>query len=390
MLSLVLVAAVVVQDLDRTWTVPDLSIGPVPEGRLEPFRESFQKYSNVFGVHVFATERVPDDKLRHVASVMAEYLDNDEDGTPDNPLVAAALADRDAYMVMSYDERGIDRIDPEVWHREGFHAGQFQFALETAPGNGEFDATLEEVLHLITAHGWANAYPATWGERRGTEVADCLDRARGGHFVEVPRQYPDDAWFSYDDETCEYQCMVTEYVYWALTSLLGAQQSDERCAEIHEEWRACTPKAIKAQDPWIVELLQRPKYRFPTRLPDGIYAPADGGRAVRGGQNGAIVRSDLGERGPIMLDGLQLFPRRPNLSRMDMIKEAAGSLLVSVAFDSSGKPVEASIVRTCGVPEIDRSILASMYTWRASGDRLASLQADERVSVQLEIMLKAK
>ena len=73
-----------------------------------------------------------------------------------------------------------------------------------------------------------------------------------------------------------------------------------------------------------------------------------------------------------------------------MIKEAAGSLLVSVAFDSSGKPVEASIVRTCGVPEIDRSILASMYTWRASGDRLASLQADERVSVQLEIMLKAK
>lgn len=272
-LMLLLVLAFTIET-ERSWTVPDLEVGPVPGGRLEPFQKGFKKYSNVFGVHIFATERVPDDKVRHVAAVMAEYLDNDEDGTPDNELVTAALADRDAYMVMSFDERGIERINPDDLFREGFHAGQFQFALETNPGDGEFDATLEEVLHLITAHGWANVYPATWGERRGTEVAECLDRARGGHFVEVPRRYPAEAWFSYDDETCEYQCMVTEYVYWALTSLLGAQQDPRRCSEIKVEWRPCTPEAIQEQDPWIVELLQRPEYKFPTRLPDGSYAPA--------------------------------------------------------------------------------------------------------------------
>ncbi|MCH2152897.1 MAG: hypothetical protein MK089_06105 [Phycisphaerales bacterium] len=273
MLSLVLSSILLVQ-AERVWAVPDLAVGPIPEGKLDPFRKDFQKYANVFGVHVFATERVPDEKVRHVAAVMAEYLDNDEDGRPDNPLIAAALADRDAYMVMTYGERGIERIDPERWHREGFHAGQFQFATETDPGGDEFDATLEEVLHLITAHGWANAYPAIWGERRGTEVATCVDRARGGHFVEVPRRYPEQAWFTYDDETCEYQCMITEYIYWALTSLLGAQADEDRCEEISNEWRACTPASLKRKDPWIVSMLQRPEFRFPTQLPDGRYKPA--------------------------------------------------------------------------------------------------------------------
>ena len=275
MLAILAFSLSVTIELERTWTVPDLQVGAIPEGRLDPFREDFQKYANVFGVHIFATERVPDGKIRHVAAVMAEYLDNDEDGRPDNELVTAALADRDAYMVMTYDERGIDQIDPDTFYREGFHAGQSQYALETNPGGGRFDATLEEVLHLITAHGWANAYPATWGERRGTEVALCLDRARGGHFVDVPPRYPEDAWFSYDDETCEYQCMVTEYVYWSLTSLLGAQQDPRRCEDIEVEWRPCTPEAVKERDPWIVELLQRPAYNFPTRLPDGQYAPVE-------------------------------------------------------------------------------------------------------------------
>jgi hypothetical protein len=272
-IAMALTLAMVAQVETASWPVPDLQVGPVPAGRLEPFQQDFSKYTSVFGVHIFATSRVPDDKIRHVAAVMAEYLDNDEDGRPDNELVVRALADRDAYLVMSLDENGMNRIDPDRWHREGFVAGQFQSADETNPGGGRFDATLEEVLHLITAHGWANVYPAIWGERRGTDVATCLDRARGGHFAQVPGRYPDTAWFSYDDTSCEYSCMVTEYVYWALTSLLGAQEDKRRCEEIEHEWRLCTPEQVRARDPWIVKMLERPEYNFPKRLPDGKYAP---------------------------------------------------------------------------------------------------------------------
>ena len=75
----------------------------------------------------------------------------------------------------------MERLDHEVFQDAGFHHGQGQFATETNPGGRRFDATLEEVLHLITHEGYANTYPETFGEKPGTELAECLDRARGGH-----------------------------------------------------------------------------------------------------------------------------------------------------------------------------------------------------------------
>ena len=50
-----------------------------------------------------------------------------------------------------------------------------------------------------------------------------MDEARGGHFEEVPEKYPDEAWYTYYDETCDYECQITEYIFWALTSILGGQ-----------------------------------------------------------------------------------------------------------------------------------------------------------------------
>ena len=249
----------------------ELIVRGVPAGRLDPFRKSFRKYVNVFGVHVFATEKTPDSKVLHAATILAEYLDNDEDGKPDNPLVVEALVARDAFLMMTATDRGLDRIDPEGWRKEGFHAGQFQHAEETNPGRGRFDASLEEVLHLITQHGYGNAYPRVFGDRKGTELARCLDKARGGHFTRVPKRYPRGAWFTYDDRSCEYRCQTQEYIYWALTSLLGAQQDPDRCEEISREWRLCTPRALKAGDPGIYSLLKNPKYKFPGVLPDGTY-----------------------------------------------------------------------------------------------------------------------
>ena len=251
-------------------TTPDLKIGPVPSGRLDVFKPSFTKYVNVFGVHIFGTRRTPDAKLRHVAAVMAEYLDNDEDGKVDNKKVVDALVSRDAYMVIAASERDMDRIDPEPFFDGSFHAGQSQWATETAPADA-FDATLEEVFHLITNHGYANAYPEVFGTKPGTKLADCLDAARGGRFEDVPRRYPRDAWFSYDDDTCEYECQITEYIYWAMTSMLGAQKPRWRQREIADEWKLPTRELVKERDPAVFKLLSDPRYKFPTRLPDGRY-----------------------------------------------------------------------------------------------------------------------
>ena len=34
-------------------------------------------------------------------------------------------------------------------------------------------------------------------------------------------EYPVGAWYTYDDETCEYECMAIEYIYWGVATYLG-------------------------------------------------------------------------------------------------------------------------------------------------------------------------
>ena len=250
---------------------PSLQVTPIPGGRYEVFRRDFTQHVDVFGVKVFGTDQVPVDKLKHVATVLAEYLDNDEDGEVDAPRVVRELVTRDAFMALANSEREMESIEWGRLASAGFGDGQGQFVDETAPGNGRFDATLEEVLHLITHVGYANVYPKVFGERSGSELGACLDRARGGRFRAVPDGYPEGAWFTYDDETCDYACQCTEYLYWAITSVLGAQQAPQRRREIAHEWRLYSAALVASRDPGIYQLITDPRYRLPKRLPDGSY-----------------------------------------------------------------------------------------------------------------------
>ncbi|MDE0578192.1 MAG: hypothetical protein OSB39_14685 [Opitutales bacterium] len=250
---------------------PTFKIGPIPSGELDVFRKQFTYYINVFGIHLFGTATTPPAKLRHAAIILAEYLDNDEDGKPDNPKVLATMVQRKAFLFMTANERALGRLDHEVFQDAGFHHGQGQFATETNPGGDEFDASLEEVLHLVTHEGYAYAYPEVFGEKPGTTLANCLDMARGGHFKRVPRRYPKGAWFTYDDRSCDYGCQCTEYLYWAVTSVLGAQDTARRREDIGQEWRLYNRELVKTRDSKVYELITDPKYKLPSRLPDGKY-----------------------------------------------------------------------------------------------------------------------
>ena len=250
---------------------PTFKIGPIPSGELDVFKKQFTYYINVFGIHLFGTATTPPAKLRHAAVILAEYLDNDEDGKPDNPKVLATMVQRKAFLFMTANERALGRLDHEVFQDAGFHHGQGQFATETNPGGDEFDASLEEVLHLVTHEGYAYAYPEVFGEKPGTTLANCLDMARGGHFKRVPRRYPKGAWFTYDDRSCDYGCQCTEYLYWAVTSVLGAQDTARRREDVGQEWRLYNRELVKTRDPKVYELITDPKYKLPSRLPDGKY-----------------------------------------------------------------------------------------------------------------------
>ena len=89
--------------------------------------------------------------------------------------------------------------------------------------------------------------------------------------MKTPEQYPDGAWFTYDDESCDYDCMNSEYIYWALTSILGAQDFPGRYEQIRDEWRLNTRVKVMEGDPVAYALFTDPKYTLPTVLPDGKY-----------------------------------------------------------------------------------------------------------------------
>jgi hypothetical protein len=241
----------------------------------------FTKCVEVFGLRVLATDSVPDAKVLHTANVLAEYLDNDENGTVDQPEVLAKLLGESdseiATMVLFESESEQESFSDSfetlmriLTRSQNLFADEI---FENGSTGNDRDATLEEVLHLVTDLGWDEAFPDVWGERKGSSVANAMDLARGGYFENVPAQYPESAWYSYYDETSDYPTQITEYVYWATTTYLGAQNWEGRNhSNYTDEWTPYTKDMLAQTDPTIVSLMTSDAYHFPVmKLPDGNY-----------------------------------------------------------------------------------------------------------------------
>ena len=269
---------------------PRIEIVEIPS-KFSVFRQvGCDKYVNVFGVHIFASRTTPENKLSHAAGILAQYLDNNEDGIPDNTWVLSHLVSRNVFIIMPGTEAEMERVEMGLIAEAGYRFGQDLYGEETkpdflvdgkinAPDGHYYDGALEEILHPITQHGYANAYPEVFGEVRGTTLANCMDAARGGYFERVPKGgpksgYPAEAWYHYTDETCDYGCMVTEYIYWALTSILGTQDFPGRREALEVEWELNTRERVRTGDAAVYELLTDPQYKFPTKAPDGDYKPS--------------------------------------------------------------------------------------------------------------------
>lgn len=239
-----------------------------------PLAQYFPKSTSVFGTLIVGTAKASDESIIHAANIMAQYLDNNEDGIADNPAVVEQLKSKGATLLMAANPAEIESLFEQIPESDAY---QDLYSSEVIVGdsanitNGEFDASLEEVLHLITHVGYAGVYPAVFGETAGTVLADAMDVARGGQFETIPTNYPVGAWYTYDDETCDYSCMATEYFYWSLTSILGAQKSAARLENIKQEWQLNTKDLVQEKDSLVYTLLTDAQYKIPTILPNGNY-----------------------------------------------------------------------------------------------------------------------
>ena len=269
-------------------------ISEIPEELAVFEKAGLSKYASVFGVHVYGTADVPDEKFLHAAKITAQYVDNDSDGVPDNIWVLSNMISRHAGVVVT-------RTVSQLREIEGKLSGEPKYRYTLALGSGAVrpgfvnedgsvnpevgqDNSLEEIWHLFCDAGFGPAYPDIFGTRAGSAVAGCMDIARAGHFTEPPtdgpkKGYPEQAWYYYDDVSCTYSCMITEYIYWGMTSLLGVQEfntANRPASGKGEsgEWGAYTPELMQTLDPCLTDLLTDPKYKMPTKAPDGLYAPS--------------------------------------------------------------------------------------------------------------------
>ena len=257
----------------------NLKVGPIDVGKDPNFNivpnndiglSSFNKKVVVFGIDLYAVREVEDTKLLHAANVMAQYLDNDEDGLIDNQLVLNKMLGNKAFLVMWKKKKDLNIRPPSGRIGQDLGNDEINPSFVSNGNTGRFDATLEEVLHLINNAGHSYAYPETFGKNQKSALSKAMDVARGGRFFKIPSIYPANAWFSYYDSTCDYEtCQTIEYLYWALTSILGAQEN--RLNEIGKEWKLNTVDLLENTDNEIFELLTNPIYNLPTILPDGSY-----------------------------------------------------------------------------------------------------------------------
>jgi len=79
--------------------------------------------------------------------------------------------------------------------------------------------------------------------------------------------YPDKAWYTYDALSCGYSCLTTEFFFCAFTEML-----DWPFGHSPNEWRIRNKEELRTKDLTFYQLFSDPKYRLPTKLPNGDYS----------------------------------------------------------------------------------------------------------------------
>mmetsp|Transcript_1797 Transcript_1797/g.3279 ORF Transcript_1797/g.3279 Transcript_1797/m.3279 type:complete len:361 (+) Transcript_1797:34-1116(+) len=309
----------------RLHVLMPLKVRPMPN-KFYGFERFFAKHipiiSSAFdgsrGIHVVATAGVPDVKVERVANVLAEFLDNDEDSYLDNTDVVVEMERRGATMIMfknsdEMEDSGFDGIPGfDAQDVEGDETGKLMRArLMTADSIGDdhrckhrpeliCDAPLEEVFHLVTDSGFAFTYPELFGTNPGTALTVTMDNLIGdcgyasvsnplgrySHF-----RFPDcTGRYHYDDSTCDYKCLATEYFHHFVASYNGEYPwgrgnmcDGDGLKHRSREWELCADapngdlepsrQLLRHYDPDFFELFTDEFYRIPLRMPDGNYMP---------------------------------------------------------------------------------------------------------------------
>ena len=242
-------------------------------------------FVDVFGIYLISHNSIPEEYILHSANILAEFIDNDMDGIPDEQKVWKYLVNNN-YVVPVWTQKLREDYfqnvrgtycEDNIRMGASMYYGEDQWAIGGINERGTWDTNLEEIWHIIS-RGWYNVYLEEFGNHenvnRSSKLRDAMDLARGGKFEFVPESYPENAWYTYYDQSCIYQCQASEYFYWALMANIGALDPliTDKCDESKHEWYICTKDDLKITDKAMYDLLNNSKFKLPKNIPQGNYS----------------------------------------------------------------------------------------------------------------------
>ncbi|HIG33032.1 MAG TPA: hypothetical protein EYQ09_06335 [Flavobacteriales bacterium] len=252
------------------------TIDPNPNTN-DPALAPFTKYVDVLGCFsIYAENTISDAKVLHAAAVAAELLDNNEDGIVDDPLIEAQLISESALMPIFFqDGNAAMNTFGNNYNGNGVSAVLYNDEIDpTQTGHWGDDASVEEIMHTINHVGHTNVYPSAFSMGPNSSLmSTAMDAARGGQLLSPPWIYPSSAWYHYDDYTCDYECMIIEYMYWAIVSYMGILNDSQTAAGIANEWEPYNATLLQSMDVLMYALITDPAYKLPLLAPDGNYCP---------------------------------------------------------------------------------------------------------------------
>ena len=252
------------------------TIDPNPNPN-DPALGTFTKYIHVLNCFsIYAENSISDEKVLHAAAIAAELLDNNEDGIVDDPLVKAQLISDEALIpIFSSEGSSTENMFFNNYNGNGVSAVLYKNEIDpNNPGYWGDDATIEEIIHTINHVGHTNTYPNAFSlSPNSSLMSTAMDIARGGQLLSPPWIYPSSAWYHYDDWTCDYECMMIEYMYWSIVSYMGILNDPQTAQGIANEWEAYNATLLQSIDVLMYDLITDPQYKLPLSAPDGNYCP---------------------------------------------------------------------------------------------------------------------
>eukprot|EP00923_Selenidium_pygospionis_P005507 GHVN01009299.1.p1 GENE.GHVN01009299.1~~GHVN01009299.1.p1 ORF type:complete len:420 (+),score=109.06 GHVN01009299.1:177-1436(+) len=264
-------------------TDPDkvyLVVGEVQDG---PFKEQeLTKFASVFGVRIIAHKDVEDDKVLHVANLVAQLLDNNGDGVVDSKAMQTQLLERYSAMFIVSDQ-GFTNYLLSSEDDKGFpvelkycpYSFDYEENTKIQPG-GEVETICPQDLfnkdrsvafasdHLI-GRGW----PKILIDDEDDMETDPKFKA----FTQYYNQAITDQTFDLDKTGCpeddqEY-CGMVMFASWAVTTYLGV---DKCWCHSVGAWLLCDAEDANEKYPDLMKFIQDEMVKV---IPDGKYSPTN-------------------------------------------------------------------------------------------------------------------